>query len=122
MDDDLNTSKALAVLFSLSDKFKKTNDIKYANTLITLGEVLGFDFSKKELSEKELKEKIMPLYKMFGFDKNCLPELVLGEILVQRDEARKNKDWQKSDLIRDELIKYGITVKDSKDGSIWEAC
>ena len=122
MDDDLNTSKALAVLFSLSDKFKKTNDIKYANTLITLGEVLGFDFSKKELSEKELKEKIMPLYKMFGFDKNCLPELVLGEILAQRDEARKNKDWQKSDLIRDELIKYGITVKDSKDGSIWEAC
>lgn len=122
MDDDLNTSKALAVLFSLSDKFKKTNDIKYANTLITLGEVLGFDFSKKELSEKELKEKIMPLYKMFGFNKNCPPELVLGEILAQRDEARKNKDWQKSDLIRDELIKYGITVKDSKDGSIWEAC
>ena len=64
----------------------------------------------------------MPLYKMFGFNKNCLPELVLGEILAQRDEARKNKDWQKSDLIRDELIKYGITVKDSKDGSIWEAC
>ena len=120
MDDDLNTSKALAVLFSLSDKFKKTNDIKYANTLITLGEVLGFDFSKKELSEKELKEKIMPLYEKFNFNKSCLPELVLGEILAQRDEARKNKDWQKSDLIRDELIKSGIIIKDSKDGSIWE--
>ena len=59
-------------------------------------------------------------FKRFNFNKSCLPELVLGEILAQRDEARKNKDWQKSDLIRDELIKSGIIIKDSKDGSIWE--
>ena len=54
MDDDLNTSKALAVLFSLVDKVKKGDKIA-ANTLKYLGSVLGFDFSlaNKELSSEE---------------------------------------------------------------------
>ena len=73
MDDDLNTSKALAVLFAVADKVKKASDEKearlYASTLITLGEVLGFDFSlaKKEVCESELREMILPLYKTFEF-------------------------------------------------------
>lgn len=120
MNDDLNTSRALAVLFSLVDKFKKTNEIKYANTIKLLGETLGFDFSKKELSDDELKEKILPLYEKFGFNEKVYPKEVLDEILKQRQEARLNKDWAKSDLIRDELTLIGVTIKDSKDGSSWE--
>lgn len=120
MNDDLNTSRALAVLFSLVDKFKKTNEIKFANTIKLLGETLGFDFSKKELSDDELKEKILPLYEKFGFDEKVCSKEVLDEILKQRQEARLNKDWAKSDLIRDELTLIGVTIKDSKDGSSWE--
>jgi cysteinyl-tRNA synthetase len=40
-------------------------------------------------------------------------------ILSHRSEARANKDWAKSDLIRDELSKAGITIKDGKDGASW---
>ena len=53
MDDDLNTSKALAVLFSLVDKLKKaaaegTLDVKKITaTIVFLGETLGFDFTLK---------------------------------------------------------------------------
>ncbi len=122
MDDDLNTSKALAVLFSLSDKYKKTKDIKFANSLKLLGETLGFDFSakKKHLTPDELKEKISPVYKAFNFEFSVEPNEVLASILDIRKTARENKDWAKSDLIRDELIKCGILIKDSKEGTSWE--
>ena len=120
MNDDLNTSKALAVLFSLVDKLKKTNEIKYANTIKLLGETLGFDFSKKEVSVDELKEKISILYEKFGFNKDENPKKVLDSILAQRQTARQNKDWAESDRIRDELISVGIIIKDSKEGSNWD--
>lgn len=120
MNDDLNTSKALAVLFSLADKFKKTNEIKYANTIKLLGETLGFDFSKKEISDDELKEKISSLYEKFGFDENENPKNVLDKILIQRQAARADKNWAESDRIRDELIAVGIIIKDSKESSTWD--
>ena len=37
-----------------------------------------------------------------------------------RAEARANKDWAKSDMIRDRLSEVGITIKDGKDGAKWE--
>ena len=122
MDDDLNTSKALAVLFSLSDKFKKTKNIVYLNTLKFLAEVLGFNFEliQEELTDDMLKEKIYSLYKIFNFEETTNPKIVLDKILELRNQARKNKEWAKSDLIRDELLKTDITIKDTKEGSSWE--
>ena len=120
MNEDLNTSKALAVLFSLVEKYKKTNDVKYANTIKLLGETLGFDFSKKELSDEDLKEKIMSLYKEFNFEESISPKDVLDKILAQRQMARQDKNWAESDRIRDLLLSAGIVIKDSKDGSAWE--
>ena len=126
MDDDLNTSKALAVLFAVADKVKKASDEKevrlYASTLITLGEVLGFDFSlaKKEVCESELREMILPLYKTFEIDKNICANEAIEKIISIRKAARDNKDWAKSDLIRDEFDKCGILLKDSKEGTTWQ--
>ncbi len=142
MDDDLNTSKALAVLFSLVNKLKKAESEgalaakdgekpfgnaslvqKTANTIIMLGEVLGFDFTlkdKQELNLEELKAKILPLYEKFNYDESLDPKTLLDKLLEDRNCARADKDWAKSDLIRDELFAVGIIVKDSKDGSKWE--
>lgn len=128
MDDDLNTSKALAVLFSLVDKIKKASDNrvlgqKYASTLVYLGEVLGFNFSlkdKPQLNETELKEKISSLYDEFNYNNSLPPNKLLDKLLEERKTARTNKDWAKSDLIRDKLASVGILVKDTKDGSAWE--
>ena len=120
MNDDLNTAKALSVLFSLVDKFKKTKEIKYANTIKLLGETLGFDFSKKELTDDELSEKISGLYEKFQIDKSLNPKDAINEILIKRQKARLDKDFKQSDLIREELIKSGIIIKDSKEGSSWE--
>ena len=129
MDDDLNTSKALAVLFSLVDKLKKAaaegiSDVKkIAATIVFLGETLGFDFTlkdKPELSLEDLKAKILPLYEEFGFESSLEPKTLLHKLIEDRNTARANKDWAKSDLIRDKLLSTGILLKDSKDGTTWE--
>lgn len=41
-------------------------------------------------------------------------------LIKDREEARKNKDWVKSDEIRKELEKSGITIKDTAEGPIWQ--
>jgi cysteinyl-tRNA synthetase len=41
-------------------------------------------------------------------------------LLVERNEARANKDWARADQIRDELKSMGVIVKDSADGTSWE--
>ena len=41
-------------------------------------------------------------------------------VLQLRGNAKKNKDFNTSDLIRDELNKVGIQIKDSREGSSWE--
>ena len=128
MNDDLNTSKALAVLFSLVDiiKKEKTNNPDKAqiaaNTLYYLGETLGFDFSlaQKEVTEEELKKIIEPLYQEFNLDSEISPKEALEEIIKIRKTARDNKDWAKSDEIRDILLKNNIQLKDSKEKTTWQ--
>lgn len=108
MDNDFNTSKALACLFELASIAQKAKDegnkeiASLALTvLITLSEVLGFDITVSEALDNELAEKLMDL------------------IIDIRKDARNEKNWSLSDKIRDELAKMSITIKDTKDGSTW---
>lgn len=123
MDEDLNTSKALAVLFSLVDKIKKEeNKTLYASTLKYLGSVLGFDFnlSEKVVSDEELFKLIQPLYKEFNFNENENPKDVIEKVIELRKKAREEKDWAKSDKIRDLFALCKIQLKDSKEGTTWQ--
>lgn len=42
------------------------------------------------------------------------------QIIVERHNARDNKDWQKSDNLRDDLLKMNIAVRDNQHDTIWE--
>ena len=124
MNDDLNTSRALAVLFSLTDKIKQAeNKALYENTLFYLASVLGFNFElreKEEITDEALSEIVVPLYEKYNVEKSVSPKNLLEDIIKIRTEARANKDWAKSDEIRDELAGFGISLKDSKEGTTWE--
>ena len=114
MDDDLNTSKALAVLFDLANKANK--DADYAYTLLyKLGTVLGFTFEKATLSKDELKDVLSRVSAELGenFDS-------MDDIIEKRKQARAEKNWDLADKIRIGLDKAGIVLKDSKEGTIWE--
>ena len=50
--------------------------------------------------------------------KELPPEL--EELLAERNKARAAKDWARSDQLRDELARRGVTVKDTKEGTVWE--
>ena len=114
MDDDLNTSKALAVLFDLTNKANK--DAPYAFTLLhKLAETLGFTFAKATLSEDELKAKLKEISKELGENYDSM-----DAIIETRKHARADKNWDLADEIRVALDKVGIVLKDSKEGTTWE--
>ena len=108
MNDDFNTREALAVLFQFSrfvngfelDRLTKDLQDKTLYLFSQLGgEVLGL-FSDVEI-DSELESKI-------------------ENMIIQRNEARLAKDWQKSDLIRDELMAIGVEIQDTSEGTTWK--
>lgn len=114
MDEDLNTSKALAVLFDLANKANK--DVSYAYTLLhKLASTLGFTFEKAKLSDEELKKKLEEISTELGEKYSSM-----DEIIEKRKLARSEKNWEVADKIRIALDKAGIVLKDSKEGTVWE--
>ena len=115
MSDDFNTPEALAVMFELvkdlnvasaSDDQQKT--ICLANTLKTLGEVLGI-----------LQSDAEEYFKGGVVTADGLSNDEIDALVQARMDARTNKDWAESDRIRDLLAEQGITLDDSKDGTSW---
>jgi cysteinyl-tRNA synthetase len=52
-------------------------------------------------------------------DSNTVEDDLIQLAVDVRNQAKDNKDWETSDLIRDKLTKLGIQLKDSKDGTQW---
>lgn len=103
MDDDLNTPVAFACLFDLISKAYKLNlsEDSASNILDFLKEVnntIGvIDFS----------------------DNTSDIDLEIEQMIEKRDLARKAKDFETADKIRDELLKKGIELIDSVQGTIF---
>lgn len=115
MDEDLNTSKALAVLFDLATRANK--DEKDAFTILyKLASVLGFSFEKAKLSEEELTAALKVVGEKLGKNFSSMEELI-----AYRKEARDAKNWAIADAIRIGLDEVNIVLKDTKDGTVWEA-
>ena len=93
--DDLNTPKLLGILFENLNKIKNSEEFKKI-TKKFLNQSLGFTF-------EPIEEKI----EITSEIKN---------LIEQREQARKNKDWKLADQIRDELNKMGYKVQDKKIG------
>lgn len=115
MDDDLNTSKALAVLFDLATKVNKEPNSKNITIIYKLSEALGFNFDKVEISAEELKEKVDFITKKLGIELKDM-----DAIIEYRRKAREEKHWDLADKIRIAFDEAGIVLKDNKEGTMWE--
>ena len=104
MDEDFQTPEALCTIFSL---------ISELNKRIARGE----KDSKSYLLFQELKEMLSVL----GFTLPCQFQLspYLLNLVKEREEARKRKDWEKADRIREILLKEGIILQDTPQGTVW---
>lgn len=114
MDEDLNTSKAMAVLFDLATRANKDEENAFT-ILYKLASVLGFSFEKAKLSEEELKTALKTVGGKLGKDFASMEELI-----AYRKEARDAKNWAVADAIRVALDEENIVLKDTKDGTMWE--
>ena len=102
MDDDLNTADAMGALFDIVKDANVTLNAQSSraavrgtlDTLQALADVLG-------LLEKEYSEK--------------LPEDIQA-MVSQRAQARKEKDWKKSDMLRDAIKAAGYSIEDTPQG------
>jgi cysteinyl-tRNA synthetase len=105
MDDDLNVSAALAVVFDLvrdvnrriDGRSLSTGDAsRVLETLRSLDEVLAVLPAEADELEPELRQ-----------------------LVEEREAARANRDWEASDRLRDELARRGVAVEDTRDGQRW---
>ena len=106
--DDINTPKAIAFLSSKSKNLKL----------------------KKEIEKQEIKKlfifagKILGLFKLkpsvwFGNNHSGKFTNVVEKLIQERNKARLEKDFIKSDEIRERLKKMGIQIEDGKKDTFW---
>jgi len=94
LSDDLNTSKALSVIWEMV-KDENLLEGEKIGTLLEMDKILGLGIGKKEIIE--------------------IPEEVL-QLVQEREAFRKVGDWGASDELRKKVQDLGFEIEDSKDG------
>jgi len=108
MDDDLNTSRALAAVHRAA---------RVVNRAIDQGEVSTKDAAAIHQFFSDL-DRVLGI--LGGQTKNeKLPEEA-GRLIRERDEARANRDWATADSLRKQLLAMGIVVEDTPAGTVWK--
>lgn len=110
MNDDFNTPILVANLFEAVRYINLIADKKETITTVDL------DFLKTSLDTFVFD--VLGL-KPLNENSNDRLNTVMGLVLEMRQQARDDKNWSLSDLIRDRLQEAGITVKDGKEGGTW---
>ena len=108
INDDMNMTGAMSVVWEVARNEKKSK--KLAELLLDFDKVLGLDIKN---SPKYLNE--------FSKNKNISLEDIPDEIkklIEERNDARANKDWAKSDELRNVIASKGYRIKDTKEGII----
>ena len=105
MDDDINVQNGITVVYEL---------VKYAN-------IYAQQKTVKSDTLTAIKDLIVSLVSVFGVKLNSsnneLNDEHIQELIDERNEARKNKDFARSDQIRDDLKKQGIILEDTPQGT-----
>lgn len=112
MCDDFNTPVVIANMFEISRLVNLISDKKETIT----------EQDKAALKENYeiIFNQILGMKGEQSDNSNTIIEGLMNMIIEMRAEARANKDWAKSDQIRDRLTEVGITIKDGKEGAKWE--
>ncbi len=108
MNDDFNTPEAIAVLFELATEVNRQNSHIMANQLKALAGTIG----------------LLERNPLDFFQSRAIPgKLTVSEVeerISSRNLARKNKDFDLADQIREALLDKGIELEDTAKGTIWK--
>ena len=116
MDDDFNTSVALSYIFELAKKLRaERNSLLHSGKTETSPEVLF-----KEWQALSYMTSLLGFVADISDRKtieNKISDVQIEDLIQQRVEAKKAKNYQEGDRIREELKALGITLVDQKDGT-----
>ncbi len=107
MDDNLNTAVALAALHNL---------IREMTSALTYGAV----FTEDRSYILDALDKFDSVLGIFGEEKNEILDSEIESLIEERQEARRQRNFARSDEIRDLLVEKGIVLEDTKDGVRWK--
>ena len=105
LQDDLNISAALGAMFGWvktvfaaldHQDFAPQAALEALEALHRFDQILGFIFAPQPRDEE------------------------VEDLIVQRNAARENRDWDRADAIRDQLLMRGIILEDTPEGTIWK--
>ncbi len=107
MDDDLNTSIALAAIHNLT---------REVNTALARKQV-------KQDNQRELLDllgRFDSVLNIFGDEQGEMLDSEIQQLIDERQEARRRRDFIRGDEIRDQLAERGIVLEDTKEGVRWK--
>src|SRR6267143_4275059 len=107
MDDDLNTSIALAAIHNLT---------REVNTALARRRLRADN--QRELLD--LIRRFDTVLNVFGEDQPEMLDSEVQSLIDERQEARRRRDFGRADEIRDQLARRGIVLEDTKDGVRWK--
>ena len=102
LENDLNTANAITVLYDVLKDSEISSNTKL-ELIKSFDKVLSLDLIKEVEVDKELEEKI-------------------NKLIEERNNYKANKDYENADRIRGEIESLGVTIKDTREGTIiiWE--
>jgi cysteinyl-tRNA synthetase len=110
LEDDINTPKAIAEMFTLAKQLNKETDEaarrELARQLYAAGDLLG-------LMQKDAEAWFA------GNTEGVLGALEIESLIEQRNRARKERDFAAADEIRDRLASVGVAIEDGPTGTRW---
>ncbi|MEM3627622.1 MAG: cysteine--tRNA ligase [Candidatus Bathyarchaeia archaeon] len=99
VNDDLNMPKALTIIWRLVREEKEVSNREKYELLMEFDKVLALDLARETIKEELPRE--------------------MGELIEKREEARRRKDWETADKIREQLRAMGIIIEDTPQGVRW---
>lgn len=115
LNDDLNSAKAISIIDEYINKANETLDKEPKNK----------GFKKELVATLEFIDEIFGVggndayaYFQFGISKEDI--LNIEFLIEKRTEAKKNKDFEMADKIRDDISKLGVSIMDTPNGVVWE--
>ena len=121
MDDDFNTALAIGHLFEAIKEINRYIDAKPSGqkaeeTLKKAMKLLREIGGVLNIFQRTPRQWHLSLLKTRKID---ISEEEIEKKIAERQEARRQKDWQKADSIREELLKHGIVLEDTLQGTVW---
>lgn len=100
LEDDINTANAISVIYDVLKA--ETNDLTKYELIKDFDKVLGLELTTETNNTSEVDTEF------------------INSKIEERNEAKKNKNYELADQIRNELLEMGIILKDTREGTTFE--